>query len=99
MGIDVEENAVPVTEGVRSGCSFLGLAPLYLANEGKLSCILPQAKVEAVLEVFKSDPKAAGAVRVGTATEANPGKVIPVTPFGGRCMLNMLEGEQLPRIC
>jgi len=99
VGIDVQENAVPVTEGVRSGCSFLGLDPLYLANEGKLICILPQAKAEAALKVLKSDPKGTGAVQIGNVTEANPGKVILVTPLGGRRMLNMLEGEQLPRIC
>lgn len=99
VGIDVQEDAVPVTEGVRSGCSFLGLDPLYLANEGKLICILPQEKAEAALTLLKGDPKGVGAVQVGTVTEENAGKVVLVTPLGGRRMLNMLEGEQLPRIC
>ena len=99
VGIEMREDAVPVTEGVRSGCSFLGLDPLYLANEGKLICILPQEKAEAALRVLRSDPKGAEAVQVGTVTEANAGKVILVTPLGGRRMLAMLEGEQLPRIC
>ncbi|WP_461210600.1 hydrogenase expression/formation protein HypE [Desulfocurvus sp. DL9XJH121] len=99
VGMDIVEDAVPVAEGVRSGCSFLGLDPLYLANEGKLICILPEAKADKALEVLRSDPKGAGAVRVGTVTEANPGKVVLVTPLGGRRLINMLEGEQLPRIC
>jgi hydrogenase expression/formation protein HypE len=97
--MDIAEDSIPVTQGVRSGCSFLGLDPLYLANEGKLICILPQDKAAKALEVMKSDPKGAGAVQVGTVTEANPGKVVLVTPLGGRRMINMLEGEQLPRIC
>ena len=99
VGMDIAEDSIPVTQGVRSGCSFLGLDPLYLANEGKLICILPQEKAAKALEVMKSDPKGAGAVQVGTVTEANPGKVVLVTPLGGRRMINMLEGEQLPRIC
>ena len=99
VGMDIAEDSIPVTQGVRSGCSFLGLDPLYLANEGKLICILPQDKAAKALEVMKSDPKGVGAVQVGTVTEANPGKVVLVTPLGGRRMINMLEGEQLPRIC
>lgn len=99
VGMDIQEDGVPVTDGVRSGCSFLGLDPLYLANEGKLICILPQEKADKALEIMKADPKGAGAVRIGTVTEENAGKVVLVTPLGGRRMINMLEGEQLPRIC
>ena len=100
VGMDIAEDSIPVTQGVRSGCSFLGLDPLYLANEGKLICILPQDKAAKALEVMKSDPKGVGAVQVGAVTEArHPGKVVLVTPLGGRRMINMLEGEQLPRIC
>ncbi|BBD07989.1 hydrogenase expression/formation protein HypE [Desulfovibrio ferrophilus] len=99
VGIDVEEDAIPVNDGVRSGCSFLGMDPLYLANEGKLICILPGDKADKALELLRSEPLGTGAVCIGTVTEDNAGKVILVTPLGGRRMLNMLEGEQLPRIC
>lgn len=98
-GILLEEDKVPVNQAVRSGCSFLGLDPLYLANEGKLICILPGDKADKALEVLRSDSKGEGATLVGHVTEDNAGKVILQTPLGGKRMLNMLEGEQLPRIC
>lgn len=101
----VRENAIPVRESVRNGCSFLGLDPLYLANEGKLICILPAEKADAALAVMRQHPKGADAVCIGTvlaADGAGPGKagqVILETVMGGHRLLSMLEGEQLPRIC
>lgn len=77
----------------------MGLDPLYLANEGKFLCILPQEHAEQALEIMQADDLGRDACQVGTITDANPGKVILVTPLGGRRLLNMLEGEQLPRIC
>ncbi len=98
-GILLRENDIPVNPAVASGCSFLGLDPMYLANEGKLICILPGDKARAALDLMRSDPLGAGAVAIGEVTEENPGKVIMETPMGGRRMVHMLEGEQLPRIC
>jgi hydrogenase expression/formation protein HypE len=102
--INLREADVPVRESVRNGCSFLGLDPLYLANEGKLICILPQEKAQAALELMRSMPYGADATQVGTVRsgEQGPGKagqVVLETPLGGHRLLSMLEGEQLPRIC
>ena len=97
------EDAIPVHEAVRSGCDVLGLDPLYLANEGKLLCFLPEEKVEAALAVLRSEPEGREAARIGTVlaplAPSRPGQVILETPIGGRRLLSMLEGDQLPRIC
>lgn len=99
VGIVLTEDRIPVTPAVASGCSFLGLDPLYLANEGKLICILPQDKAKLALEVMRADPLGPGAVQIGHVTAENPAKVILATGLGGKRLLGMLEGEQLPRIC
>ncbi len=99
VGIFLKEDRIPVTPAVASGCSFLGLDPLYLANEGKLICILPQDKAKQAIAVMQADPLGAGAVQIGHVTEENPAKVILTTALGGKRLLGMLEGEQLPRIC
>lgn len=98
-GISVEEARIPVHPGVKAGCSFLGLDPFYLANEGKLICIAPEACAEQALAIMRDDPHGRGAARVGLVTAEHPGQVALVTPLGGRRLLGMLEGEQLPRIC
>ncbi|MDL2266594.1 hydrogenase expression/formation protein HypE [Desulfovibrio sp. OttesenSCG-928-G15] len=99
----VEESRIPVSEGVAAGCSVLGLDPLYLANEGKLICILPEAKAEAALKVMQGFVQGREAVRIGSILQADgqskAGQVILQTPLGGKRLLGMLEGEQLPRIC
>ena len=97
--IEVEEAAVPVRPEVKGGCSFLGLDPLYLANDGKFICIVPEAEAERALALMRMDPLGTGAVRIGTVVAGNPGTVALKTPIGGRRLLGMLEGEQLPRIC
>lgn len=99
VGMVIEETLIPVSEAVRSGCSFLGLDPLYLANEGKAICILPEEHVAAALACMHGHPEGQGACRIGAVTADPPGKVVLQTPIGGRRLLDMLEGEQLPRIC
>ena len=93
------ESSIPVRPEVSGGCSFLGLDPLYLANEGKFLCILPQEHAEAALSVMRSDPLGRDAVQIGTVRADHPGKVVLETPLGGTRLMDMLEGEQLPRIC
>lgn len=93
------ENDLPIRAEVKGGCSILGLDPLYLANEGKFLCILPQEHAEKALEIMRADPVGKDACQIGVMTDANPGKVVLVTPLGGKRLLGMLEGEQLPRIC
>ena len=99
VGIALEESAIPLNPAVVAGCSFLGLDPLYLANEGKLIVILPQEHADAALGILRADPLGSGAARIGTVTAEHPGKVVLTTPLGGHRLLSMLEGEQLPRIC
>ena len=96
---ELVENSLPIKPEVKGGCSILGLDPLYLANEGKFLCILPQADADKALEIMRADPLGGDACQIGTITDANPGKVVLLTQLGGKRLLNMLEGEQLPRIC
>ncbi len=96
---ELVENDLPVKAEVKGGCSILGLDPLYLANEGKFLCVLPEEHAEKALEIMKTDPLGKDACRIGTMTDTNPGKVVLVTQLGGKRLLGMLEGEQLPRIC
>ncbi len=104
-GVVVElcEADIPVHAGVKNGCSFLGLDPLYLANEGKLICIVPEADAETALRIMRASPYGKDAARVGTVLEAGSngraGQVLLRTPIGGKRLLSMLEGAQLPRIC
>ena len=98
--IDIEESLLPVHESVRNGCSFLGLDPLYLANEGKCICILPQDKAEAALRAMQASPYGKEAAIIGrVAEDGKPGQVRLRTRIGGQRLLGMLEGAQLPRIC
>ncbi|MBG0776759.1 MAG: hydrogenase expression/formation protein HypE [Desulfovibrionaceae bacterium] len=96
---EIEEDAIPVRPEVAGGCSVLGLDPLYLANEGKFLCILPEARAEEALAILRADELGRDARRVGSVTDAAAGRVTLVTRLGGKRLLNMLEGEQLPRIC
>lgn len=98
-GIVVREKDIPVRDEVRSGCSILGLDPLYLANEGKLICILPKKDAAAALKVLREDALGADAALIGEVTEEHAGRVVLKTPLGGKRLMDMLEGEQLPRIC
>lgn len=98
-GCLIEESLLPITDAVRSGCSFLGLDPLYLANEGKFLCILPEKDAQKALDIMRDDELGRGACRIGAMTEENSGKTVLQTPLGGKRLMNMLEGEQLPRIC
>ena len=98
--IDIEESLLPVHESVRNGCSFLGLDPLYLANEGKCICILPQDRAEAALRAMQASPYGKEAAIIGrVAEDGKPGQVRLRTRIGGQRLLGMLEGAQLPRIC
>ena len=99
VGVELDEAAIPVEPAVAGGCAVLGLDPLYLANEGKFLCLLPEAEAEKALAVLRADPLGAKAVRIGQVVAEHPGKVALVTPLGGKRLLGMLEGEQLPRIC
>ena len=80
-------------------CEILGLDPLYLANEGKIVCIVPEAEAEAALSCMQAHPLGADAASIGVVTSHRPGRVVMQTVLGGRRIVDMLVGEQLPRIC
>ena len=99
IGVELEEAAIPVPEGVRAACELLGLDPLYVANEGKLVAFVPPGAVESVLEAMHCHPYGQGAAVIGHATPEHAGRVVLHTTFGAHRILDMLSGAQLPRIC
>ncbi len=99
VGIILDENQIPVSAPVRAACEFLGLDPLYVANEGKLIAILPKDVAEPVLEQMRQHPYGAKATIIGQVTDQHPGLVVAKTGIGGMRVVDMQVGEQLPRIC
>ena len=97
--IRVEQERLPVREQVRGVCEILGLDPLYLANEGKLVAIVPAADAERLLAAMRAHPAGADSAIIGDVREKSDGRVVLATGFGGDRLLDMLVGEQLPRIC
>jgi hydrogenase expression/formation protein HypE len=97
--IKLEETLMPVEETVESACEILGLDPLYVANEGRFAAFVPSAQTEAALEVLKKVPVSQGAVSVGKVEESPRGLVVLQSRIGGNRVVDMLSGEQLPRIC
>ncbi len=99
VGLEIWEEAIPIRDSVSAASEILGLDPLYVANEGKLIAILPQSQAEAVLAVMKKNPYGQDAALIGEVKAENPGKVVMKTIIGGKRLVDMLTGEQLPRIC
>jgi hydrogenase expression/formation protein HypE len=97
--IELDEAQIPVNPGVEEGCAFLGLDPLFLANEGKMICILPQEYAPKALQVMRSHELGRNTAVVGRVVAGHPGRVVLNTAIGGQRLVHMLEGEQLPRIC
>lgn len=98
-GIELDETALPLRAEVTGMCELLGLDPLYLANEGRLVVFVPPEEAEAALAAMRTRPEGEGAAIIGTATPDHPGQVRMRTGFGGARIVDMLVGEQLPRIC
>jgi len=99
VGICIYEETIPIKKEVCSICELLGFDPLYLANEGKLLCFVPAVDAHTVLEVIRQNHHGKDANIIGEVTETNPGKVYMKTLVGGERIVDMLTGEQLPRIC
>ncbi len=99
VGIVIDEKTLPVTDSVRGACEILGLDPLYVANEGKLIASIPSGSAEAVLEVMKKNRYGVGSTVIGRVVADHPGRVLMKTLIGGTRIIDMLSGEQLPRIC
>ncbi|MBN8594227.1 MAG: hydrogenase expression/formation protein HypE [Anaerolineae bacterium] len=99
VGIELEDNQLPIRPEVAAACELLGLDPLYVANEGKLIAILPAAQAERALESLRHHPLGKDAAIIGQVTAEHPGIVTTKTSIGGRRIVSMQVGEQLPRIC
>ena len=99
VGIEIVESQTPIRDEVKGFCEILGLDPLYLANEGKVVCVVPAADERAALEALQGHPLGSGARVIGQVNDRRPGRVVMQTVFGGRRIVDMLVGEQLPRIC
>ena len=99
VGIEIEERAIPVRDAVRAACELLGLDPLYVANEGKLVAFVAPAVAGAVLARMRAHEYGREAAVIGQVTAEHPGRVVLRTPLGARRIVDMLAGEQLPRIC
>lgn len=97
--IILREEAVPVLPGVRGACSLLGLDPLYVANEGILVAVVEGGREDVLAKIMKAHPLGGGTAVIGSVGEERDGKVLLQTAAGGTRILDMLTGEQLPRIC
>ncbi len=99
VSIELQESSIPVRDEVRGACELLGLDPLYVANEGKLVAIVPADVASGVLAAMRQNPLAEQAQIIGTVTSSRPGMVTMRTAFGTTRIVDMLAGDQLPRIC
>jgi hydrogenase expression/formation protein HypE len=99
VGIELEESTIPVREEVRGACEMLGLDPLYVANEGKLVAIVDPGAADNVLNAMRHHPLGDQARIIGVVTKKNPGLVTMRTALGTTRIVDMLAGDQLPRIC
>jgi hydrogenase expression/formation protein HypE len=99
VGMTVEESVIPVSEPVRGACELLGLDPLYVANEGRFVAMVPASQAEAALAVMRRHKAAGLATHIGVVTDRDSSMVVLRTVVGTHRVLDLLSGEQLPRIC
>jgi hydrogenase expression/formation protein HypE len=99
VGVELTEALLPIRPEVRGACEMLGLDPLYVANEGKLIAVAPEADAAQLLEVMRQHPMGRDAAIIGEVVEDHSGMVIMRSIVGGERVVTMLAGEQLPRIC
>jgi hydrogenase expression/formation protein HypE len=99
IGVNIVEERIPLGEEVRGACEMLGFDPLYVANEGKLIAFVPPGDADRVLAAMLAHPSGKNAAVIGTVVASHPGVVVMKTRIGGTRVVDMLSGEQLPRIC
>jgi hydrogenase expression/formation protein HypE len=99
VGIAVDERQVSVREDVRGACEILGFDPMYVANEGRFVAFVPERETARAVEVLRRHPVSGGACAIGRVSEGPAGLVVIRTALGATRVLDMLSGEQLPRIC
>ncbi len=97
--IDIDESAVPVSDEVKGACEILGLDPLYVANEGRMIVFVPPSEAEKTLEIIRRDKNSDRAAIIGEVKASDRGIVTRISSIGTARILDMLSGEQLPRIC
>jgi hydrogenase expression/formation protein HypE len=98
-GMVIDETRIPVERGVLGACELLGIDPLYVANEGVLVAFVDESVAEFLEEKMRDHPLGKRAAVIGDVVENNPGMVLLRTRVGGTRIVDMLIGEQLPRIC
>ena len=99
LGMHINENDIPVHEDVSGACEILGFDPLYVANEGKFVAFIPAGEAAKALAVIKKNPKGSDAAIIGRVSHDNPRKVMMKNRIGATRIVDMISGEQLPRIC
>lgn len=99
VGIRLDQHSLPISEEVKGACEILGLDPLYVANEGKLLAFVPREEADRVLSAMRAHPLGIHAAIIGEVVPDHPGMVTMRTHIGGTRVVDMLSGEQLPRIC
>lgn len=99
VGVELVQADLPVPPAVEAACEMLGLDPLYVANEGILVAVVEEAAADAALSILRAHPLGAAARRVGSIVSRHPGVVVARTALGGSRVVDMLSGDQLPRIC
>lgn len=98
-GVDIRQAAIPVLDEVMGACELLGLDPLYVANEGVFLALVAAEVADRFVGMLQSLPYGESAAIIGEVVAAHPGQVVLTSRIGGRRVVNMLVGEQLPRIC
>ncbi len=99
LGIRIDEVSIPAREDVRGACEILGLDLLYVANEGRFVCFVPPEQAEKALRLIRADPLGVGANFIGYVSDEDGGLVTMKSKIGATRVVDMLSGEQLPRIC
>jgi hydrogenase expression/formation protein HypE len=99
LGTEINEQDIPVKEKVRGVCELLGFDPLYLANEGKVMMVVKEHDADKVIDIMRNHPLGAESIIIGEMVDNHPGMNVLHTRIGGKRIIDMLAGEQLPRIC
>lgn len=99
LGVEIRQKDIPLREDVAGACELLGLDPLYVANEGIFMAIVAAEVADDMLAMLREDENGAQAAIIGEIVEAHPRQVLLTSGIGGKRAVNMLIGEQLPRIC
>lgn len=97
--INIDETTIPVNENVKGACEILGFEPIYVANEGRFICFVPQSESERALQIMRSHPLGSQSCIIGVVVDSSQNIVTMKSTIGATRIVDMLSGEQLPRIC